>query len=157
MRKTKRKAADITTFAKEVISIIPHIHVELLRHHPKILTSNRVTFPQMVVADILLHRRRCKMTDLSKILGITKSAVTGLIDRLIKAGLITRMRSYADRRIVYVTLTSKGLRFSKTLSKYKLQIIGALFKNITPRERTQYLNVLRKVRKNLIQKKTGAL
>ncbi|MEM1062391.1 MAG: MarR family transcriptional regulator [Planctomycetota bacterium] len=36
-------------------------------------------------------------------------AITGLVDRLDKQGLVTRERSEEDRRVVYVAITAKGL------------------------------------------------
>jgi DNA-binding MarR family transcriptional regulator len=40
--------------------------------------------------------------------GITLGAVTGLIDRLLKTGLILRGRSEEDRRLVLISLTDGG-------------------------------------------------
>lgn len=149
MPEKNKKSVDLKPFAKEVISIIHSVHAELLRQQPRVMASSRVTFPQMVVTDILRANKQCKMSDFSKTLGITKSAVTGLIDRLRAEGLIKTIRSRSDRRIVNVALTPKGLRFAKVLSDYKSKVIETLFKNITPRERMQYLRVMRKLRKNL--------
>lgn len=140
---------DLKNFSKEVAAILPYIHVELLKRQPAELVKSRISFTQMVILGILSRMDNAKMGDLSKTLGVTKSAVTGLIDRLIRAGLVRRSRSKEDRRIVRVSLTSKGMALSKKIDDFKLNGIGSLFSNINQDERMQYLVILRKLRSNI--------
>ena len=126
----KGEKMEIREFAKEVAAIIPAIHVELVKRQPDALMREKMSLPHMVMLGILSRRRECKMSDLSRILGVTKGAVTGLTDRLIKAGLLRRARSQKDRRVVYITLTPEGARRSKKLNNFKLRVISSLFSNI---------------------------
>jgi DNA-binding MarR family transcriptional regulator len=48
------------------------------------------------------------MTSLSRKLGVSSAAITGIADSLESAGLISRHLSRSDRRLVYVHLTDKG-------------------------------------------------
>ncbi|MDX9774726.1 MAG: MarR family transcriptional regulator [Petrimonas sp.] len=58
---------------------------------------------------ILIHSRgKISFKDLAKALDISRSNITGLADRLIQNGLLTRNQDSADRRIQYLTLTDKG-------------------------------------------------
>ena len=45
---------------------------------------------------------------LATLLGLDKSSVTGLVDRAERRGLVTRVPSSADRRVVLVDLTDAG-------------------------------------------------
>jgi len=47
-------------------------------------------------------------TDLASILERTPNSMSMLIDRMVKAGLVRRTRDRKDRRVVTVSLTSKG-------------------------------------------------
>ncbi|MCX6010296.1 MAG: MarR family transcriptional regulator [Chloroflexi bacterium] len=47
-------------------------------------------------------------TDLAQWLERSPNSVSMLVDRMVKAGLVRRIRDRADRRVVNVTLTSKG-------------------------------------------------
>jgi DNA-binding MarR family transcriptional regulator len=47
-------------------------------------------------------------TDLKGELGVTTGAVTGLVDRLERMGLVTRVPSQADRRVTLLELTPAG-------------------------------------------------
>ncbi len=56
----------------------------------------------------VLRDRRPTMNELSRLLGLDKSSVTGLVDRAERRGLVVRVRSTADRRAVLVSLTDHG-------------------------------------------------
>ena len=50
------------------------------------------------------------MTDLKHELDVTTGAVTGLVDRLERLGLVQRTANAEDRRVVCLTLTEEGAR-----------------------------------------------
>lgn len=56
----------------------------------------------------LLEKGPLKMTDISKRLDIDNSAITGLVDRLEKAGLASRKTNPADRRTFLIEISPKG-------------------------------------------------
>ena len=144
---------DIKKFSKETIKIITPIHIAFIRLQPNVLTKGKISFPQMVIMEILRLKRTCKMSDVSYALGVTKSAVTGLTDRLIKAGFIQRSRSTHDRRIVNITFTPKGANLARKLYKSKLKTIESLFSGLSSSERSHYLSILKKINRNLSTKK----
>jgi len=136
-------------FTKRVASIMPQIHIEIVKRQPQALLTDKITLPQMVIINLLFGRSECKMTDISRVLGVTKSAVTGIIDRLIRLGLIKRMRSKDDRRIVNVMLTPKGITYARKLVDFRYQVIRRLFSNLSHREKAQYLRILTKIHDNI--------
>jgi DNA-binding MarR family transcriptional regulator len=53
--------------------------------------------------------------DLARASGLTTGAVTGIVDRLEKAGLARRVRDAADRRKIYVRMTAPGRAKARAL------------------------------------------
>jgi DNA-binding MarR family transcriptional regulator len=53
---------------------------------------------------------RLKMVDLARIIYLSKAGVTKMVDRLEGDGLLDRVPSVTDGRVVYSRLTSKGKR-----------------------------------------------
>jgi DNA-binding MarR family transcriptional regulator len=53
--------------------------------------------------------------DLARATGLTSGAVTGIVDRLEKAGLARRVRDTADRRKIYVRMTPSGRTKARAL------------------------------------------
>jgi len=56
----------------------------------------------------LLRKNAHTMTELSQILAIDNSAITGLVDRLEKSGLAQRTTNPDDRRTYLIRITEKG-------------------------------------------------
>ena len=56
----------------------------------------------------VLRDREPTMNELARFLGLDKSSVTGLVDRAEQRGLVARVPSTTDRRVVLVSLTDDG-------------------------------------------------
>lgn len=67
-----------------------------------------LTLHQVVTLHHLSEHKPCTMSDLKRSLDVTTGAVTGLIDRLEKLGLVERRPSSEDRRVIYLDLTAAG-------------------------------------------------
>ena len=139
----------IREFAREVASLMHAIHATFVRQQPDALMKGRLILSHVVIIDMLRKENECKMSDISEKIGITRSAVTGLVDRLIREGVLRRLRSRKDRRIVRIKLTQRGMKLSNKLNDFRMHIIMTLFKNVSSRERLQYLCILRKLHKNI--------
>ena len=60
----------------------------------------------------VLRDRQPTMNELARLLGLDKSSVTGLVDRAERRGLVARVPSTADRRVLLVGLTDNGRSLS---------------------------------------------
>ncbi|WP_379150696.1 MarR family winged helix-turn-helix transcriptional regulator [Paenibacillus sp. sgz5001063] len=67
-----------------------------------------LTDAQLTVLELLQERDAMKPSDLAPHLATSPAAVTMLLDRMEKHGLIVRERDAADRRIVWVSITETG-------------------------------------------------
>ncbi len=69
----------------------------------------RVTIAQAGILFLLKQKDSRTMTELSQILGIDNSTMTGLTDRLEKAGFLRRHPNPGDRRASHIHITPQGL------------------------------------------------
>ncbi|NQT23114.1 MAG: MarR family transcriptional regulator [Candidatus Omnitrophica bacterium] len=138
-------------FLDEMGRLIPQIHRALARKGSGVLTKGTITVPQMVLLEFVNEKHMCTVTDIAKNMGITKSAITGLTDRLIRSNLITRTRGIKDRRIVLISLTSKGKTAILRLLQERDNTIRKAFEGLTDKERGLYLELLRKMYGNLVK------
>jgi DNA-binding MarR family transcriptional regulator len=67
-----------------------------------------LTLPQMITLFAIHERGTCRMSDLAESTQQSAGTLTGIVDRLIADGLVTRVRNTTDRRVVEVTLTPEG-------------------------------------------------
>lgn len=63
---------------------------------------------QRIVLRALANNGPYQVSEVANQLGVTLSAATGLVDRLVKAKLVTRERDQEDRRVVWVKITPEG-------------------------------------------------
>jgi DNA-binding MarR family transcriptional regulator len=76
-------------------------------------------------------------------------AITGLIDRLEKQELVERRRCTEDRRVVYVTVTAKGLKLLKCLDQPLNDLHKRLIGHLSKTELRQLSQLLEKARQSL--------
>ena len=75
--------------------------------------------------------------------------ITGLIDRLEKAGLVNRLRCQKDRRIIYVALTDKGTKILADLDQPVSALHRKLLGHLSQAELRELNRLLEKVREPL--------
>jgi DNA-binding MarR family transcriptional regulator len=73
----------------------------------------KVTSTQSGILFLLEQQDGRTMTELSQILGIDNSTLTGLIDRLEKSGLVKRNANPGDRRSSHIYVTPQGIEEAK--------------------------------------------
>ncbi len=66
-----------------------------------------LTFPQTLALTLLDTDGAMPISALAKATGSANSTTSGIVDRLEKAGLLRRVRSEKDRRVIYVEVTDK--------------------------------------------------
>lgn len=69
----------------------------------------KVTPAQAGILFLLKERDGQTMTELSQVLSIDNSTMTGLIDRLQKSGFVNRIAGLKDRRISRIRITTQGM------------------------------------------------
>lgn len=98
----------IQPFVDEIQRLFPRIMRYLDAEASRELIGLEVTPSQMNALVSLYGRDDLPMGELAEILGLTESAATRLVDRLINMNLVRRGRDGLDRRIVRVHLSSYG-------------------------------------------------
>jgi DNA-binding MarR family transcriptional regulator len=83
--------------------------------------------------------------DLAREYGIDASAVTRLIDRLEKRGLLSRVRSSEDRRAVRLALTPEGLALAARMPAIFNSVIDKLLAGFTAEEVGFLKSMLRRI------------
>lgn len=76
-----------------------------------------------LIAEIDDPDKRCRMKELGSISPMTQSALSRIVDRLVKAGLVTRDFCTEDRRALYVYLTDKGRALHAEAAKTHRQLL----------------------------------
>ncbi|PQO39697.1 MarR family transcriptional regulator [Bremerella cremea] len=76
-------------------------------------------------------------------------AITGLIDRLEKQELVSRVRCEKDRRVVYVEITDKALEVLSKIDQPLMTMHKHLIGHLSAEELQQLINLLEKSRQGV--------
>lgn len=91
---------------------------------------------------------RTIMTDFASELGVPLSTATHTIDRLVRKGLVVRVRSEQDRRVVQVEMSPIGLAFQNTLRSRHQAMARSWLAPLSPSERETFLDLMAKIAEN---------
>jgi DNA-binding MarR family transcriptional regulator len=83
--------------------IVRALDTELEREHGLPLTSYDVLFQLSIAAD-----QRLRMSELADAIVLSRSGLTGVVDRLEQGGLVKQERGEADPHEIYARLTDRG-------------------------------------------------
>ncbi len=94
----------------EYLQVSRHITEKFRVYYGKL----NLTYPQSIVLAILEADGPMPISTLAEAAGSANSTISGVVDRLEKMGLVQRVRSDSDRRVIYVSTTEQFQRhFSK--------------------------------------------
>jgi DNA-binding MarR family transcriptional regulator len=91
------------------------------------------------------------ITDIAHWLERSTNSITMLVDRMVKAGLVRRVRSKSDRRVVRVTFTSKGKSAIKPATQASFQVIRKILLQLSSEDRTNLLGLLRATKYEILK------
>lgn len=77
-----------------------------------------LTFPQTLVLALLDNDGPMPISMLAKATGSANSTVSGIVDRLERSGLVRRVRSGQDRRVIFVEVTEQYHENREELGSY---------------------------------------
>ncbi len=143
---------EIDTFADEMNDILPYIAREFGRRQAKQLFKGKFTFPQFSLLDYLSREGGATMTGLARFMSVTTPAMTGTINRLVKAGYCQRVYDAEDRRLIRVNLTRRGHEVVRKVNSERHGMIIEVFGSLSARERREYLRILKRIRQILISR-----
>ncbi|MDE1820585.1 MAG: MarR family transcriptional regulator [Euryarchaeota archaeon] len=86
---------------------------------------------------------------LCPLLGVTPADVTGLSDRLATKGLLRKLRSEEDRRVVTLTLTPQGERAARGSETWRARRVQAMLTGLSSEELRTVQNGLESMLRNL--------
>jgi MarR family transcriptional regulator, organic hydroperoxide resistance regulator len=104
-----------------------------------------ITATQLNALKLLQSVGDLSLTDLSKRMSATNSAITGLVDRMVEANLVAREQSVEDRRVWRIKLTSEGRAMAKKIDVAPWEILQHALKALPAPEIDQLMKTLVKI------------
>ncbi len=109
------------------------------------LSSGKITLPQFHILSYLVEREKAMMVELARYLRVSASAVTSLVDNLVKMGFLKREFSPADRRVIITSLTAKGRKTVLRIRSQFCKLLENSLEKFTSKERKKLLELIGKM------------
>ena len=85
------------------------------------------------------------MSTIAREISVTVGTLTIAMNSLVKKGYVIRERGKEDRRVVYISLSEKGLRAYRHHEEFHRQMIEAVLENLTEDETESLVKALAKL------------
>ncbi len=108
-------------------------------------SEDGVSMGQMGILRVIMKHGSATPKELADALQVTTGDVTGLVDKLEKAGLVTRRRSTSDRRVVHVEPTRKAQARFRELRDASIEQISRAFEGWSLSEIRDFERLLTKI------------
>lgn len=92
----------------EIVAALRRIMRAIELHSRRLRVSHGITGPQLATLQVTKRLGRASASTISRELHLSRSTLTGILDRLESAGYIERTRNENDRRGYIVTLSKDG-------------------------------------------------
>jgi DNA-binding MarR family transcriptional regulator len=83
-----------------------------------------------------------RVTDIAQWLERSTNSISMIVDRMVKAGLVKRTRSKSDRRVVYVSFTSKGENALKPSTRAMFETLREHMSPLSQKDKSTLLSLL---------------
>jgi DNA-binding MarR family transcriptional regulator len=105
-------ADDSRQVANDILRKLRSLLRKITLHSKHLGKQSGLTLPQLVCMQAIRDSRAGEATaaEIATRVELSPPTVTGIIDRLMRAGLIAKERGTSDRRKVFITLTDEGHR-----------------------------------------------
>ena len=128
--------------------ILVHLFNEIWELEEKAIISEEfkdITNNDMHVIDAIGIDRPKNMSSIARELSVTVGTLTISVNSLVKKGYVVRNRSSEDRRVVFISLSEKGVKAYYHHKKFHEQMIDSVVKELTEEELEALVKALTKL------------
>lgn len=108
------------------------------------LSGHDISVAQWVVLRTLFENSGVTLNQAAQLVGVDKSSLSRMVERLVKRGLMDRAEGN-DRRSVGLTLTEAGKRLVPQLAKLADENDYAFFRTLNEKQRKDFLATIQKL------------
>ncbi|GMK45909.1 MarR family winged helix-turn-helix transcriptional regulator [Paenibacillus glycanilyticus] len=121
----------------------------------KAASKHNLTALQLLVLRVLHETPDIRMSELAEKLNVGNSTMSGIVDRMVKAGILERERTEADRRAMTMKLTEKGKELWRETDATRMNMMRPLL-SMTEQDHRELSRLQNEVLRLLKQSKEEA-
>jgi DNA-binding MarR family transcriptional regulator len=112
-----------------------------------------ITLPRFdLMSQLERHAAGLKMNELSRLLMVTGGNITGIVDQLVKEGLVERVDDASDRRAWRVRLTRAGDKAFAEMARAHEEWVVELLSGLSRRDADSLMQLLARLKQVTLEK-----
>lgn len=137
---------DLQNSAKRLAVILTSFQHELMKNLIPTLDEQSLTLPQFFLLGLLRDAEKpLSMTEIASLMQHSTAATTGIVDRMENLKLVKRSLTSEDRRMVFVSVTAKGIDLLATIQGKRANYVEELISNLKESERSAWIAIHEKI------------
>lgn len=132
-----------------IVETTVYLYSESRRITKQVARGYGLTGPQVTALKLLDSIGQLSLSDLSARMSAKNSTITGLVDRMVRDGLVERRRSDRDRRVVLIELTERGRQLAPKIPVTAMDIFARALKALSREEQRQLMDIVTKLAANV--------
>ncbi|HEU4611218.1 MAG TPA: MarR family transcriptional regulator [Kofleriaceae bacterium] len=128
-----------------IVETAVYLQAESRRLAKEQCAKHGITATQLNALKLLQSVGDLSLSDLSRRMSATNSAITGLVDRMVEGGLVAREQSTDDRRVWKIRLTAEGRAVAKKVDVAPWEILQDAVTALPQAELDQLIKTLVKL------------
>ena len=123
----------------ELLDLIRQLDIRFGSYYIQILSKYKLTLQHCTLLFLLMHENRLNMKTIAKHLSVTNPAITHFADQLESKGLVKRIPSNNDRRIILLEITDKGKQCVQKIQEKAYGFVSQIFSEFDEYTRKQII------------------
>lgn len=120
-------------------------HQSMVEFIKKDIKDTPFDLNEFSVFEVIYHYKHIKVQDIKEKVLVANSSLTYILDKLVKKGLIQRIKCHQDQRVTYIGLTNEGIKLSDTLFIGHYERMEKLLSILTHEEQKELSYLLKKL------------
>ena len=145
MARLDKKAKELNNYIQQMLEKVTSAQRNTCLNSP----SAELSLQELKVIGLLGERGPAIMRDIAAYLGLAMSTGTGIVDKLVVRGFVTRERNDEDRRVVTVALTDAGQEMYQMYQERNMGLSFSMLESLTEKEQDTLLSLMRKIVSNM--------
>ncbi|SDR01831.1 MarR family transcriptional regulator, 2-MHQ and catechol-resistance regulon repressor [Virgibacillus subterraneus] len=119
----------------------------------KDIKSYGVSITEFTILEALYHKGDLTVNQICDAVLINSGSMTYVIDKLQQRGLLERITSEEDRRVIHVRITNQGKKLMDDIFPQHEKVIEKVFEDVSPEELESVIDILKRIGLESVKKK----
>ena len=128
-----------------IVETVLYLNTEARRLAREQCQKFGVTATQLSVLKLLYEIDALSLSELGRKIAAQNSTVTGIVDRMVQAGLVAREQSASDRRVWNIKLTARGQTIASQIDAAPWDLLRQGLGALSPAELETLVGLLTKI------------